>query len=87
MSKPSREMRERQPKTAQKHRVPQDDSKALTEHFQGEREDIFPVAETPFQPRMDEHAELLSATHADEARSNLIIHLQRPMETGTCSVW
>jgi hypothetical protein len=82
MSKPSREMRERQPKTAQKHRVPQDDSKALTEHFQGEREDIFPVAETPFQPRMDEHAELLSATHADEARSNLIIHLQRTYGNG-----
>jgi len=36
-----------------------------------------PIRETPFQPRMDEHAELIARAQSDNHRANLVLQLQQ----------
>lgn len=59
----------RRPKP-QEHQTSHDDS-----HAWGQ--DQVAIAETPFWPRIEKHAELLSMPHSDEQRANLVMHLQQ----------
>ncbi|MFC2069026.1 DUF4157 domain-containing protein [Chloroflexota bacterium] len=61
----------------QKRQVNQNESQPLFGQVHAWEQGAFPVTETPFQPRMDEHAELLAAIRSDETRSNLLVHLQQ----------
>ena len=59
------------------HRVRHQESQPSVDKFHGWESNKFPLGETPFLPRMDEHAALLRAAHSDEGRTNLVLHLQR----------
>jgi hypothetical protein len=63
----------------QKHRSRHEEPEPLFEQLQGWGPGEFSLAETPFFPRMDQHAELLAraAAHSDMALHNLVTQLQR----------
>ena len=61
----------------QKHLLRKKDSEPLSERFDAPSDGILSMTETPFHTGMDEHAALLAMAHSDEARSNLIMHLQQ----------
>jgi hypothetical protein len=82
MAEHERASRNKQAEVDQKRRVSQKESQPLFDKVHAWELDKFSVPETPFQPRMDEHTELLSSTHADEAKSNLLINLQRTYGNG-----
>ena len=77
MSERSRETQKRQAKNIQKRHVTRTDSKKSTEHFQGVRQNIFPIGETPFRPRIKKHLEMLAEAGSVEERANVISYLQQ----------
>ena len=61
----------------QKHRVRQKESELSFDQFHAWDTGPFSLTETPFVPCTDEHTELLAMSPSDEARANLVLHLQQ----------
>ena len=61
----------------QKHRVRQKEPEPSFDQFHAWDTGPFSLTETPFLPRMDKHAESLAMSPSDEARANLVSHLQQ----------
>ena len=77
MSERSRETQKRRTKNTQMQRVTRTDLKKSTEYFQGERQNIFPVGETPFRPSIKKHLKILAEAGSVEERANVISYLQQ----------
>jgi len=63
--------------TNQKQRTRQQDSKPLLEQYHGWDQGPFSLTETPFSPRMDEHAAILSKIPFAEQRHQFAVQLQK----------
>jgi len=61
----------------QKYRVRQQDSQPLFERFHTWGQGTLSIGETPFQPRMDEHAALVSRIPFSKQRHDFILQLQQ----------
>jgi len=61
----------------QKHRLKQKEPQTSFDHFHAWEQGTVAITETPFWPRMDEHAELLAMPHSDEQRASLVLQLQQ----------
>jgi hypothetical protein len=77
MAEHERVAQNKQTDVDQKHRVRQKESETSFDQFHARDTGPFSLTETPFMPRTDEHAELLSMSSSDEARANLVLHLQQ----------
>jgi hypothetical protein len=69
--------KKKQEKVEQKHRTVKQESQPVFDHFHAWEQSTAPIRETPFQPRMDEHAELIARATSDEHRANLVLQLQQ----------
>jgi hypothetical protein len=61
----------------QKQRTRQKNPELLVDQFHTWEQGISSLAETPFQPQMDAHAELLANARSGTQRAGLVIHLQQ----------
>ena len=77
MAEHERTRQQKQAEVDQKHRLRQQESEPLFEQIHSWEPGIVSITETPFVPRIDEHAELLAMARSDEQRANLLIHLQQ----------
>ena len=77
MSEHSRETIKRQVQDTQKRHVTRTDLKKSTEHFEGERQNILPIGETPFRPRIRKHLEMLAEADSVEERAKVMSYLQQ----------
>jgi len=77
MAEHERGSQQKQEKVDQKHRVRQQDSQPLFDHFHAWGQNTLSIGETPFLPRMNEHAELLARAPSDNHRTNLVLQLQQ----------
>jgi hypothetical protein len=67
----------KQDEVESKHRSKQQEPESSFDQFHAWEPDMFSIAETPFVPRTDEHAELLAMSPSDEARANIVLQLQQ----------
>jgi len=69
----------KQDEVESKHRTKQQDPKSSFDQFHDWDMGYFSLSEKPFEPRMDEHAELLAqaAAHSDVAAHNLVMQLHQ----------
>jgi hypothetical protein len=77
MAENSRVSKDKQSRTDQKHHAQQQDSRPVFEDIRAWGHDLLSLAETPFNPPMDEHAEFLAAAPPGPPLTNFIQHLQR----------
>jgi len=79
MAEHERATQNKQADIDQKHRIKQQDSEPLSSQIHDWGEGISSMTEYPFNPRMDEHAELLAqaASHSDVAVHNLVMQLHQ----------
>ncbi|MFX0046484.1 MAG: hypothetical protein ACFE8Z_11595 [Candidatus Hermodarchaeota archaeon] len=63
--------------TDQKRRFKQQESQPLFDQFHTWELSTFPVAETPYLPRMDQHASLLARATSNEGIAKLMLQLQQ----------
>ena len=64
-------------KSEEKHRVREQDSQPLSDKFHSWEQGELSIGKTPFSPRIDKHAELLSLATSDEAVHNMVMRLQQ----------
>jgi hypothetical protein len=69
--------RQKQGEVDQKQCVRQKEPKLPFDQSYGWQQDTDSIAETPFRPRMEQHATLLATARSDEGRANLVLHLQQ----------
>ena len=69
----------KQDEVESKHRSKQQEPESTFDQFYDRNVDLFSLSETTFDPRMDEHAELLAraASHSDVAVHNLVMQLHQ----------
>jgi len=77
MTEHKRTRQKKQDEVDQKRRLRQQESEPLFEQHHSLEPDVVSITETPFVPRIDEHAELLAMARSDEQRANFMIHLQQ----------
>jgi len=77
MAEHERTGQQKQEKVEQKHRVRQQEYEPVFDHFHAWEQGKLLIGETPFIPRMDEHAELLARGHSDNHRANIVLQLQQ----------
>jgi hypothetical protein len=77
MAEHERKGQKKQEKVEQKHRVRQQESEPVFDHFHAWEQGTLSIGETPFLPRMDEHAELLARAPSDNQRANIVLQLQQ----------
>lgn len=77
MAERQRASRQKQGEEEQKHRANQKDYQTSLEWLHAWDHGPISMIDTPFLPRMDEHAALLSIAQTGEQRANMTLHLQR----------
>ncbi len=77
MPKYERKRRQKQEEVDRKERARQKESEPTLGQINGIGQDVLMVGETPFQPPMGSHAELLAKTRSNIQRANLVLNLQR----------
>jgi len=76
MAKRERKTQKKQEKVEQKRSVMRKEPQTLFDRHAWEQ-GTPSIGETPFQPRVDEHAELIARATSDEHRANLVLQLQQ----------
>lgn len=61
----------------QKHRHGQKESQPLSDYFHVWDEGYITIGETPFQPQIEKHTELLTMARSDEQRAGITLQLQQ----------
>jgi hypothetical protein len=77
MAEHERTSQKTQEKVEQKHRIRQQESEPVIDHFHAWEQGTLSIGETPFLPRMDEHAELISRIPFAKQRHDFILQLQQ----------
>jgi len=77
MAEHERASRQKQGEADQKHRVRQQESEPSFDKFHGWESSTFSIGESPFLPRMDKHAAILSKAQTDGQRASIALQLQR----------
>jgi hypothetical protein len=76
MAEHERTSQKKQDEVDQKRRNRQQESQPLLGPFHAWEQGTVAITETPFWPRMDEHAESLAMPRSDGQQANLVLHLQ-----------
>jgi hypothetical protein len=84
MEKQSRATQKKRGSVEQKHRI--DGNKTDESKTNIERQDVnnFPVTETPYYPRMEEHATLLSEMPLNAQREEFVLRLHETYGNSAC---